>query len=90
MGEKMEKEILELVIGCFGILHQKNKLFEECGELIQAIAKDDDLENISEEIADVEIMLEQMKIIYRNEDKVKKYRKLKLKKILEEITNNNN
>jgi hypothetical protein len=45
----------------FGAKNQELKTIEEMAELIQAILKDT---NIAEEIADVQIMLDQMKIIY--------------------------
>lgn len=47
----------------FGNQHQKLKLIEEMAELTQAIIKDS---NISEEIADVQIVLDQIKLLYPN------------------------
>ena len=70
-----EKEILMTAVDTWGINMQKIICMEECGELIQALAKsmrpsrEDnlqtrafDLGNIAEEIADVELCLAQMKI----------------------------
>jgi NTP pyrophosphatase (non-canonical NTP hydrolase) len=62
---ELYKEALEV----FGKTNQILMLFEEIGELQQAINKrlrgiDTDLTNLKEEIADVEIMLEQMRIIF--------------------------
>ena len=57
-----DNEIFLSAIKTFGEREQENVAMEECAELIQAIAhkhrgrKD----NIAEEIADVEIMLEQL------------------------------
>ena len=45
----------------FGIQSQKVKAIEEMAELTQALCKDT---NIAEEIADVQILLEQLKIVY--------------------------
>jgi hypothetical protein len=53
--------IHERLLAKFGKYNQEQKAIEEMAELIQAILKDT---NIAEEIADVQIMLDQMKIIY--------------------------
>lgn len=45
----------------YGAEHQKKQLIQELSELIVAITKND-LENIIEEIADVQVMLDQFKI----------------------------
>lgn len=60
-----EREILNMVIRRFGEIAQEKMAIEECSELIQAIChKHRGREhNIAEEIADVEIVLEQLKII---------------------------
>ena len=66
----MEKtELINYYTGCkiifshYGEEHQKKQLIQELGELIVAITKDD-LENVIEEMADVEVMLDQFKINY--------------------------
>ena len=58
-------EVLHRAIEYYGAENQENMCVEECAELIQAINKKHrgDPHNIPEEIADVEIMLEQLKII---------------------------
>lgn len=60
-----DKQIFELAIKVNGERAQEEVAIEECSELIQAIThKHRGREhNIAEEIADVEIMLEQLKII---------------------------
>ena len=60
-----EKETLEQAIKVFGEREQEEKCIEELAELICAIShKHCGREsNIAEEIADVEIMLEQLKMI---------------------------
>ena len=45
----------------YGINSQKNQLIQELGELIVAITKDN-LENIIEEMADVQVMLDQFRL----------------------------
>ena len=66
----MEKtELINYYTGCkiifshYGEEHQKKQLIQELGELIVAITKDD-LENVIEEMADVEVMLDQFKTNY--------------------------
>ena len=86
---------LREIINYFGIENQKKKVIEELSELIQAICKND-LENILEEIADVEIMLKQLKIIlYDNKEfdynfleKIKEIKKEKINKIFKKINKN--
>lgn len=52
----------------YGAHHQMMKCMEECGELIQALARnmcgEHCAENVVEELADVEIMLMQMRIAF--------------------------
>lgn len=52
----------------YGVQHQIVKCMEECGELIQALARnlnrERNEENVVEELADVEIMLMQMRIVF--------------------------
>lgn len=67
---------------------------EECAELIQAIAKvkrygenDETLYHLSEEMADVEIMLEQLKIIYGNVQDVARWKKYKIERIERSLKN---
>ena len=59
------EEIYKSAIEVFGAENQENICIEECAELIQAINKKHrgKEHNISEEIADVEITIEQLKII---------------------------
>lgn len=61
---------------------------EECAELIQAINKKHRgrAHNISEEIADVEIYLEQLKIINNCADEVENYKTAKMERLKARIT----
>ena len=63
--------ILKSAIKHYGAIEQQNKAIEEMAELTQAILKtrsgNDVLDHVIEEIADVEIMLEQLKMIYAND-----------------------
>ena len=79
--------ICAAAVECFGEGHQIIKAMEELGELTQALAKWDNGDpvtgDVCEEIGDVEIMIEQMKIImgpgyadYLNRKKAEKMRRL--------------
>ena len=82
-----EPQILEAAIKTFGERPQEEMAVEECSELIQAIShKHRGREhNIVEEIADVEIMLEQLKIINDCHDEVAAIRKRKIERLFERI-----
>ena len=62
------RDIYEAAIQKYGAEHQHWKTVEECGELVVAITQSMDGRNneqaLLSEIADVEIMIEQMRIIY--------------------------
>ena len=76
--------VCKKAIDTFGCVNQQLKAVEEMGELIQAIMKSlggfDSKNNVEEEIADVEIMLTQLKIMY-NMAKVDEWRKFKINKL---------
>ena len=82
-----EQEILLTAIHSFGEKIQERQAIEECSELIQAIChKHRGREhNIAEEIADVEIMLDQLKIINNCENKVKEIRKFKIDRLYQRV-----
>lgn len=81
------REIFEAAIKRFGERSQEEMAIEECSELIQAIChKNRGREhNIAEEIADVEIMLEQLKIINGCHGQVQKIRAEKIERLLDKI-----
>lgn len=70
----------------YGKEAQKLKAIEELGELVQALARDleghPNPENLAEEMADVSIMLDQLKEIYQNAEAVELIRKLKARRLL--------
>lgn len=79
----------------FGKEKQKIKVLEELGELSVEVAKMingiGDEERLVDEIADVEIMLEQLKIMYVLTKRVyrrKEYKKARLEKKINEIARN--
>ena len=76
------KEKIKRIANHYGLAKQQRQLAEECAELIQATSKymrfqEESyaltvdwtyLQNVIEEIADVEIMLEQMKVLLNLSD----------------------
>ena len=84
-----ESQILEEAIIIFGERNQEEMAVEECAELITAIKhKHRGREhNIPEEIADVEIMLEQLKIINNCADEVLAIRKEKIERLCDNVFN---
>ena len=82
-----KEELYNLAIATYGDEEQINQGIEEMAELIQAINKfrrnpcEETLNGIEEEIADVEIMLEQNKIIYAANPIVEKLKNQKLQRL---------
>ena len=75
------KDIIQKAIDSFGYENQLIKAKEELAELIVAICKGD-IDNILEEITDVEIMLEQLKLIYDiTPDMVKRIKEQKIARL---------
>lgn len=83
----------------YGYESQSSQLVEECAELIQAVSKYRRanteakravaLENLIEEIADVEIMLEQIKYLLQiPEDELRAVKLFKVNRTREGILNN--
>ena len=74
--------IYKKAIEKFGADNQKRIAQEELAELIQAISKDcrNKKHNVEEEIADVEIILNQLKLIY-DAQKINKWRLYKLERL---------
>lgn len=92
--DRSDKTILRKAVAVYGSSMQELKAIEELGELIRAIARartcDDEesdtaYENLAEEMADVEIMMEQLKIIHNNRDKIKIWRSIKLGRLRDRI-----
>jgi len=79
------EEILVAAIHYFGAREQENLAQEECAELIQAISKKHrgHKHNISEEIADVEIMLAQLKLINKCSADVEAIKVRKVRRLLD-------
>ena len=86
-----QMETLKLAITTFGDEAQENVAVEECAELIKAICNKHRgrPHNIAEEIADVEIMLEQLKIINECSLDVAKIRKDKIERLYHRLMQTN-
>lgn len=86
MLEKIEHEkeviICQKAINTFSPAIQQVVAMEECGELIQAISKSIRCKdhNVEEEIADVEIMCTQLRLIFDN-NKVDEIKQQKLERL---------
>ena len=72
-----DKNLYMDAINTFGKDLQTVVAIEECSELQKELTKalrgKGNFDNLSEEIADVEIMLEQIKLIYDNQERVNYY-----------------
>ena len=79
------EEVYRMAVACFGKPPQKLMAIEEMSELTKAICKDFrgklNRENLVEEMADVQIMLEQLKIIYDAHEAVDAAMELKIKRL---------
>lgn len=74
----------------FGTFKQQDKALEEMHELGQAILKfrnhEDVIEHVAEEIADVEIMIEQLRMMFGIDEMIAWKKELKIRRLLSKIT----
>lgn len=93
-------EILQRAINTYGDTVQIDKSLEEMSELAKALLKlryakpngverDILMDAVSEEMADVEIMLEQLHMIYQNDSKVNEYRQKKIERLERRLNGHN-
>lgn len=86
-----EAQVLQEALDTYGSMSQIVMVFEEMSELQKELCKylrgKYALENISEEIADVEIMLEQMKLLFYCADDVRDWRRRKVERLKERLDN---
>lgn len=82
-------ETLKTAIDKYGHVMQSIVAMEEMGELIQEISKDlrgkGNVRKMSEEIADVEIMLDQLKVMHGCWDDVSEWRYHKVNRLRERL-----
>ena len=87
---KCETAICQLAVNVYGKTSQCTVCMEEMAELTKELSKNlrgqDNAAHIAEEIADVEIMLEQLKVIFRNRALVDRIRAGKLVRLSDRIT----
>mgnify|MGYP006972693960 FL=1 len=80
-----EQRIYRAALAAWGADAQTLMVFEEMAELQKELCKaargKDNREQIAEEIADVEIMLEQMKVLHDCAEAVTAYRESKLRRL---------
>lgn len=85
-----EKFVYQKAISVHGEVHQMRKAQEECGELVAAINQyldfriDDNA--LASEVADVEIMIEQMRIIL-GEEKINAAKAYKINRLIKMMNN---
>ena len=83
---------LEKAVKRFGAEHQARKLCEECGELMTAVMhcleSRDSADHVAEEMADVTLMMVQMRIIFGvSEEDIDKWMAYKLERLRERLEN---
>lgn len=82
-------ELYRAAIKAWGAEAQTKMVFEEIAEFQEAICKcgrgRDTAEHVAEEIADVQIMLEQMAVLYGVENAVADYREIKLTRLASRV-----
>ena len=81
MTPEEELEILNDALYCFGFSHQRLKAIEEMAELTKELAKNDDMQHVAEEIADVLIMVSQMILYFNLQEEVAEYKERKLRRL---------
>ena len=84
-----KKDVYNKVKQTWGIDAQVIKAVEELAELIKELSKflldDGNMEHITEEMADVEIMIEQLKLIFENKEAVKAVKKAKIQRLSDRL-----
>lgn len=84
-----ETEVLQRALDTYGSTLQISMVFEEMSELQKELCKylrgRGSREHIAEEIADVEIMLEQMKMLFCCTDDVRNERRRKVERLKERL-----
>lgn len=83
------KKLYEQVTDKWGNYAQVTKAIEELSELIKELCKDQldsgNLDKIAEELADVEIMCEQLRFIYEFDKLVDFWKKYKLERLARRV-----
>ena len=89
MDKGQQNTIFNQAIDFFGFESQKIMAIEEMSELTKELTKElrnrGNVENIADELADVEIMLAQLKIIYNIHELVEQHKDFKLNRLAASI-----
>ena len=84
-----DAEVLQTALDNYGAEAQTLMVFEEMSELQKELCKHsrgaDNTEHIAEEIADVQIMLDQIKILHNCSGLVERYRRQKIDRLKERL-----
>lgn len=82
MNKDQENQLYQDAINFFGDLSQKVMVIEEMSELTKELCKElrdrGNVDHIAEELADVEITLAQIKLIYGIDELVQQHKEFKL------------
>ena len=85
-----DKKIYKEALNKYGAQMQETICIEELSELQKTLCKNirgkGSMEDISEEIADVQIMLAQMILLFNLESKVEKWRNTKLERLRDRLS----
>jgi NTP pyrophosphatase (non-canonical NTP hydrolase) len=90
MTKEEAKELYQNVVETVGNAAQIEMVIEECSELIHALQKfkrasnDASIENVCDELADVEIMIEQMRCVF-NSDTIEERKDYKLHRLAQRL-----
>ena len=86
MEKQEENRVYQDAIDLFGVTSQKIMVIEEMSELTKELCKElrdrGNVENIADELADVEITLAQIKMIYNIHDLVEEHKDFKLHRFI--------
>ena len=84
-----KKDVYNKAKQVYGIDAQVTKAVEELSELIKELSKflldDGNMDHITEEMADVEIMVEQLKLIFENKRWVQVVKKAKIQRLSDRL-----
>lgn len=84
-----ERKVFEAALKTYGPSAQEMMLLEEMSELQKEICKTwrnkPNLDAIADEMADVEIMLDQMKLLFQNGGLVQQHREYKVNRLRERL-----
>lgn len=89
MNPNERRYVLNAAIMTYGVQAQINQAIQELAELIKELTKVHtdrfELRKVSEEMADVYIMIEQLQMIFKNEGSVGEWENLKVQRLEERI-----